>query len=61
MFSALIPEKSLSLFTEWKNYLHRNLMATGFLEEYRGQPQIMVFLPSQVKIINIKKPARVGV
>lgn len=60
-FSALIPEKSLSLFPDWKNYLHRNLIVTGFLEEYRSQPQIMVFLPSQVKIINNKKPARVEV
>ncbi len=59
MFSALIPEKSLPLFPDWKNYLHRNLIVTGFLEEYRSQPQIMVFLPSQVKIINDKKSARV--
>lgn len=60
-FSALIPEKSLSLFPDWKNYLHRNLIATGFLEGYRSQLQIMVFLPSQVKIINNKKPARAEV
>jgi micrococcal nuclease len=61
MFSALIPEKSLSLFPDWKNFLHRNLIVTGFLEEYRSQPQIMVFLPSQVKIINIEKTERAEV
>jgi len=60
-FSALIPEKSLVFFPDWKNFLHRNLIVTGFLEEYRSQPQIMVFLPSQVKIINIEKTERAEV
>ncbi|NIM90002.1 MAG: hypothetical protein GTO17_03535 [Candidatus Aminicenantes bacterium] len=60
-FAALIPEKSLFLFPDWKTYLHRNMIVTGFLEEYRSQPQIMVFLPFQVKIINNKKPGRVEV
>jgi len=55
LFSALIPQKKLSLFSGWKNYLHRNLVVTGFLEEYRSQPQIMLFLPSQIKIINNEK------
>jgi len=36
-FSALIPQENLALFPDRKNYLHRNLIVTGFLEEYRGQ------------------------
>jgi len=58
-FAALIPQKKLSLFPDWKNYLHRNLIVTGFLEEYRGQPQIIIFLLSQVKISNNGKAERV--
>jgi micrococcal nuclease len=61
IFSALIPQKNLSLFLDWKNYLNRNLIVTGFLEEYRSQSQIMVFLPSQVKIVNNEKTDRVEV
>jgi micrococcal nuclease len=60
-FSALIPQKSLSLFPDWKDYLNRNLIVTGFLEEYRSQAQIMIFLPSQVKIVNNEKTDRVEV
>jgi len=51
-FSALIPQQSLSLFPDWKNYLNRKLIVTGFLEEYKGQPQIMMFLPSQIQTVD---------
>lgn len=51
-FSALIPSERLSLFPDSNSYLNKNLLVTGILEEYRGQPQIIVYLPSQIKIID---------
>lgn len=51
-FSALIPKENLSQFPDSKDYLNKNLLITGFLEEYRGQPQIIVYFPHQVKIID---------
>ncbi|UCC39227.1 MAG: thermonuclease family protein [Candidatus Aminicenantes bacterium] len=52
-FSALIPMESLNLFPDVKSYRGQALSVTGFLEEYKGNPQIVAFFPSQI-IISIQ-------
>jgi len=49
-FSALIPRENIPIFPGVKPFKGKTLSVTGFLEEYRGQPQIFVFLPSQIQI-----------
>ncbi len=51
-FSALIPQESLSLFPDVKKYKGKTLSITGFLEEFRGKPQILIFLPCQIRMVN---------
>ncbi len=50
-FSALIPEEYRPNFPDLKAYKGKRIVVFGFLEEYRGQPQIMVFVPSQIERI----------
>ncbi len=47
-FSALIPRESLNLFPDVKSYGEKVLSVTGFLEEYKGNPQIVAFFPRQI-------------
>jgi micrococcal nuclease len=49
-FSVLIPKENLSLFPLPQFYREKVLSVTGFLEEYKGKPQIMAFFPSQVEM-----------
>jgi len=49
-FQALIPKENLSLFPMPQFYRGKVLSVTGFLEEYKGKPQIMAFFPSQVEM-----------
>lgn len=49
-FAALIPQKYISPFPESKYYLNKNVSVAGFLEEYRGQPQIIVYFPRQIHV-----------
>lgn len=49
-FQALIPKENLSLFPLPQFYRGKVLYVTGFLEEYKGKPQIIAFFPSQVEI-----------
>jgi len=51
-FVVLIPEENRSGFPDLKTYKDRSIEAFGFLEEYKGQPQIMVFDPLQLKLVN---------
>lgn len=48
-FSALIPRDRISLFPEIRALEGRKISVKGFLETYRGEPQIMVFLPLQLQ------------
>ena len=50
--AVLIPEENRADFSDVKTYKGRKIEAFGFLEEYEGQPQIMVFIPSQLKLIS---------
>ena len=47
-FSALIPRDRISLFPHVDELEGRVISVKGFLETYRGKPQIMVFLPLQL-------------
>jgi micrococcal nuclease len=49
-FSAVIPREKISLFPEISALKGRKISVKGFLETYRGNPQIMVFLPQQIDI-----------
>lgn len=51
-FSALIPQESLSLLPDAKKYKGKTLSITGFLEEFKGKPQILVFLPCQIRMVD---------
>ena len=50
-FAALIPEEYLSRFGDIQKMKDRTIQVSGFLEEYRGQPQIMLFFPSQISLV----------
>ncbi len=50
-FEALIPRQRENLFPSPRNYLRRTLVASGFLEEYHGRPQILVFFPRKLRVI----------
>jgi micrococcal nuclease len=47
-FAALIPEAYLSFFDDIQRMKGKTIQVFGFVEEYRGQPQIMLFSPSQI-------------
>jgi micrococcal nuclease len=47
-FAVLIPEEHVHLFSDIQSMEGKIIQVFGFLEEYRGQPQIMVFYPSQI-------------
>ena len=49
-FSAVISKENISLFPLHQSYRKKVLTVTGFMEEYKGKPQIMVFLPRQIEI-----------
>lgn len=51
-FTILIPEENRSGFPDLSTYKERNIETFGFLEEYKAQPQIMVFDPLQIKVVN---------
>lgn len=50
-FSVLIPKENLRFFPGWKSWEGGTIECGGFLEEYKGQPQIMVFFPPQLKVL----------
>lgn len=47
-FAALIPKEYLALFGNIRSMKGKTIQIFGFLEEYRGQPQMMLFFPSQI-------------
>jgi micrococcal nuclease len=49
-FSTLVPLENVSLFPELKSFKGKVLSVTGFLEEYKGKPQVVAFFPLQIKI-----------
>ncbi len=49
-FSVLIPYENASSFPEANSFSGQVLSVTGFLEEFRKRPQMVAFLPSQIKL-----------
>jgi len=47
-FAALIPKERLSLFPNPEGLQGRPLTVIGYVEEYKGQPQILLFFPIQI-------------
>ncbi|MEA3420875.1 MAG: thermonuclease family protein [Acidobacteriota bacterium] len=56
-FSSLIQRKDIRFFPDIGSFEGRIISVTGFLEEYKGKPQIMVLLPKQIKFgeLNTRK------
>ena len=48
-FGATVYKKYQHLFPEMNSLLGEKVTISGLLEEYKSQPQIMLFLPSQIK------------
>jgi micrococcal nuclease len=48
-FEALIPRNRAAAFPELEKSIGRILVVSGFLEEYQGRPQIVVFFPGQLR------------
>lgn len=49
-FEALIPRDRQALFPAGKTFLGKSLIVSGFLEEFKGRPQIIVFFPRQLRL-----------
>jgi micrococcal nuclease len=49
-FSTLVPRENVSFFPEIASFRGKALIVAGFLEEYKGKPQIVAFFPRQIKI-----------
>jgi micrococcal nuclease len=48
-FAALIPKEKLSLFPDPDGYPGGILTVMGYVEEYKGQTQILLFFPIQIR------------
>jgi len=49
-FCALIDRRSLPHFPDARAMQGKTLSVSGYLEEYRGEPQIVVFVPLQMEV-----------
>jgi micrococcal nuclease len=49
-FAVLIPMEYESFFNDVQGIKGKAIEVFGFLEEYRGQPQIVIFFPSQLDV-----------
>ncbi len=55
-FEAVIPAAVLKALPGSLDFKGRTLEATGLVEEFRGRPQIMIGVPSQLRDASIAKP-----
>ena len=53
-FAALIPREYLASFGDIRRFDGKAVVVSGFLEEYRGQPQVMLFFASQIELAEEK-------
>ena len=51
-FGTTVYKKYAHLFPDMDSLLEEKIIVSGLLEEYNCQPQIMLFLPSQIKTQN---------
>ena len=60
IFSTLIPKNKKNLFGDVEDFKGRIIRVQGFVEEYKGQPQIIAFFPRQIKAAgsNIEKSVK---
>ncbi len=57
-FAAVIQDEYLPLFQDPRGMEGKTIQVSGFLEEYRGQPQIMLFFPSQIGVQKGRVPKK---
>jgi len=50
-FSTLIPKTNIYLLHEQKSFEGKIMLVKGFLETYKGKPQMVAFFPSQITLI----------
>ncbi|MFO7980205.1 MAG: thermonuclease family protein [Candidatus Aminicenantes bacterium] len=50
-FGVPVYKKYLHFFPEIQTWVGKRLIISGLLEEYKSQPQIMLFLPSQLNTV----------
>jgi len=50
-FSAIIYIRDKHLFSDIQNLKGREITVTGFIEEYRGSLQMVLFMPSQISYL----------
>jgi micrococcal nuclease len=56
-FEAVVPLDVLATFPGSLEFENRAVEVTGLVEEYRGRPQIVIGLPAQVKVSDIRLTA----
>jgi len=49
-FEALIPQNRKRAFPALKNFLGKRLIVSGFLEEFKGKPQIILYFQRQLRL-----------
>ncbi len=49
-FSVVVEKARLEEFPNLRSYRGKRVEGTGFLEDYKGKPQVFVFLPHQLSI-----------
>jgi micrococcal nuclease len=54
-FQALIPMENIVSFPDPRSFQGKVLSVIGFIEDYKGRTQIVIFLPQQIKIIDHSK------
>jgi len=57
-FEALIPRDYQANFSLPETLTGQTLIAAGFLEEFRGRPQILLFFPRQLRLVDARDLAR---
>jgi hypothetical protein len=50
-FEALIPRNRLAHFPKAEELEGKALIVTGFLEEFGGRAQVMLFFPRQLRLL----------
>lgn len=50
-FQALIPRERISLFKDVEFYKNKRMTVTGIIDLYEGKPQVMVYFPRQIEVI----------
>ena len=53
-FQAMIPRQLAGAFGDLNHYLNKETLVTGFIEEYGGITEILVFQPSRLELFKLQ-------